>query len=116
MFDRGRIPSLFAWRSGAREEFEVKDKSVAFAASGGDRHRASKDARLNRRAMAIILEFEFLSRIIASMQSMKSCRHERRRPHMRSNQASTGANRPLLGSATSMALFSPADQAPSIIV
>ena len=27
--DRGQIPSLFAWRSGAREEFEVKDKSVA---------------------------------------------------------------------------------------
>jgi hypothetical protein len=27
---------------------------------------------------ALVLEFEFLSRIIASMQSMSSCRHSRR--------------------------------------
>jgi hypothetical protein len=33
--DRERILSLFAWRSGAREEFEVKDDGEAFAASGG---------------------------------------------------------------------------------
>src|SRR5471032_3021983 len=45
-----QIPSLFAWRSGAREAFEVKDKSVSFSASGGDR-------------FAVVLEFEFLSRI-----------------------------------------------------
>jgi hypothetical protein len=30
-----RIPSLFAWRSGAREEFEVKDDREAIAAFGG---------------------------------------------------------------------------------
>jgi hypothetical protein len=30
--DRGRIFSLFAWRSGAREEFEVKDDRKAIAA------------------------------------------------------------------------------------
>jgi hypothetical protein len=59
--NRSHIPSLFARRSGAREEFEVKDKSVAFAASGGER-------------FALVLEFEFLSRIIASMQSMRRCR------------------------------------------
>src|SRR3984957_18591805 len=59
--DREQISSLFAWRSGAREELEVKDKSVAFAASGGDH-------------FVIVLEFEFLSRIIASMQSMMRCR------------------------------------------
>jgi len=33
--DRGRISSLFAWRSGAREEFEVKDDGKAVAAFGG---------------------------------------------------------------------------------
>jgi hypothetical protein len=33
--ERGRIPSLFAWRSGAREGFEVKDDGEAVAASGG---------------------------------------------------------------------------------
>jgi hypothetical protein len=60
--DGGRIPSLFAWRSGAREEFEVKDDGEAVAASGGDH-------------FVIVLEFEFLSRIIASMQSMTRCRH-----------------------------------------
>jgi hypothetical protein len=27
MNDRGRIPALFAWRSGAQEEFEVRDVS-----------------------------------------------------------------------------------------
>src|ERR1700722_17289527 len=60
--DREQISSLFAWRSRAREEFEVKDKSVAFAASGGGH-------------FVIVLEFEFLSRIIASMPSMSCCRH-----------------------------------------
>jgi hypothetical protein len=49
----------------AREEFEVKDDGEAVAAFGGDR-------------FAIILEFEFLSRIIASMQSMKWRRRWRR--------------------------------------
>jgi hypothetical protein len=63
---------LFAWRSGAREDFEVKDKSVAFAAFGGER-------------FALVLEFEFLSRIIASMQSMTGCRHKRRPFRIRSN-------------------------------
>jgi hypothetical protein len=61
-----RIPTLLAWRSGAREEFEVKDDGEAVAAFGGDR-------------FAIVLEFEFLSRIIASMQSMSFCRHDWRR-------------------------------------
>jgi hypothetical protein len=58
-----RIRPLFAWRSGAREEFEVKDARKR-TASGGDR-------------FAIVLEFEFLSRIIASMQSMNWYRHRR---------------------------------------
>jgi hypothetical protein len=60
---REHISSLFAWRSGAREEFEVKVCRQA-TAGGGDR-------------LAIDLEFEFLSRIIASMQSMTRCR-----PHL----------------------------------
>jgi hypothetical protein len=47
-------------------EFEVKDDGEAVAAFGGDR-------------FAIVLEFEFLSRIIASMQSMSFCRHDWRR-------------------------------------
>jgi hypothetical protein len=55
----------------ARKEIEVKDKSVAFAASGGER-------------FALVLEFEFLSRIIASMQSMRHCRQDWRAPAMRS--------------------------------
>jgi hypothetical protein len=59
----GGFYQLFAWRSGAREEFEVKDDGEAVAASGGDR-------------FAIVLDFEFLSRIIASMQSMTYCRHK----------------------------------------
>jgi hypothetical protein len=54
------VSSLFAWRSGAREEFEVKDAQLR-AASGGDR-------------FAVVLEFEFLSRVIASKQSMKRWR------------------------------------------
>jgi hypothetical protein len=48
--------SLFAWRSGARDQFEVKDAQLR-AASGGDR-------------FAVVLEFELISRIIASMHSM----------------------------------------------
>jgi hypothetical protein len=47
---------LFAWRSGAREEFQVRDAQLRVA-SGGDR-------------FAVVLEFEFLSRIIAFKQSM----------------------------------------------
>jgi hypothetical protein len=35
MNERRQIPSLFAWRSGAREEFEVKDDREAIAAFGG---------------------------------------------------------------------------------
>jgi hypothetical protein len=31
----GGFPTLFAWRSGAREEFQVKDDREAIAASGG---------------------------------------------------------------------------------
>jgi hypothetical protein len=31
---------------------------------------------------ALVLEFEFLSRIIASMQSMSGCRHKRRLSRM----------------------------------
>jgi hypothetical protein len=44
---------------------------IAFQATaeGGDR-------------FAIVLEFEFLSRIIAYMQSMRRCRHDRRLSHM----------------------------------
>jgi hypothetical protein len=57
---RRQIPSLFAWRSGARKEFEVKDAPLR-AASGGDR-------------FAVVLEFKCLSRIIASKQSMKTWR------------------------------------------
>jgi hypothetical protein len=55
---------LFAWRSGAREKFEVKDARER-TAFGGDR-------------FAIVLEFEFLSRIIAFMLSMSCYRHKRR--------------------------------------
>src|ERR1700676_577349 len=51
-----RIPSLFAWRSEAREGFEVKDW----------RSQPPEAAT----ALAVVLEFEFLSRIIAAMQSM----------------------------------------------
>jgi len=32
---RMRMSPLLAWRSGAREEFEVKDDRAAVAASGG---------------------------------------------------------------------------------
>jgi len=56
-----QIPPLFAWRSGAREQFEVKDGRYAVAASGGGPEGA-------------VLEFELLSRIIASMQSMEGWR------------------------------------------
>ncbi|HEY4926297.1 MAG TPA: hypothetical protein VII20_17935, partial [Roseiarcus sp.] len=45
------------------EAFEVKDDGEAVAASGGDH-------------FVIVLEFECLSRIIASMQSMRWCRHD----------------------------------------
>jgi hypothetical protein len=54
-----QIPSLFAWRSGAREEFELKD---------------GPEGRRRRRCASRILEFEFLSRRIASKQSMKGWR------------------------------------------
>jgi hypothetical protein len=64
MFGRGACevenekqgPSLFAWRSGARDQFEVKHDREAVAAGG--------DAQLR------VLEFELISRIIASLQSM----------------------------------------------
>jgi hypothetical protein len=52
----------------AERERERNSKSrIAFqaTASGGER-------------FALVLEFEFLSRIIASMQSMRRCRHARR--------------------------------------
>jgi hypothetical protein len=45
----------------ARKEIEVKDKSGAFAASGGDR-------------FAIVLEFNLLPRKMAAKRSMKDCR------------------------------------------
>src|SRR5271157_6580874 len=48
--------SLFAWRSGARGEFEVRDARKR-TASGGD-------------PCGVVLEFKFPSRIIASKQSM----------------------------------------------
>ena len=60
-----QIPALFAWRSGAREQFEVKDDRYAVAASGGGPEGA-------------VLEFELLSRIIASMQSMEGWRWKQR--------------------------------------
>jgi hypothetical protein len=41
----------------ARKEIEVKDKSVAFAASGGER-------------FALVLEFDFLPRRMAAKRSM----------------------------------------------
>jgi hypothetical protein len=83
----GRFPHCLHGGACAREEFEVKDKSVAFAASGGER-------------FALVLEFEFLSRIIASMQSMSRCRHERRVAQMRSS-----AHKVLNGSAPEPAAY-----------
>ena len=50
---RGQMFPLFAWRSGAREEVEVKD-----------------GRRPPPQAVLRILEFDFLTRIIAFMQSM----------------------------------------------
>jgi hypothetical protein len=59
----------------AREEFEVKDDGEAVAA-----HSSQLADCVNLSAKAVvrrtILEFEFLSRIIASMQSMRWCRHD----------------------------------------
>jgi hypothetical protein len=52
-----QIPSLFAWRSEAREEIEVRDRAPA---------RPPEAAA----APAGVLEFEFLSRVIAATQSM----------------------------------------------
>ena len=59
-----RIRPLFAWRSEAREEFKVKDAKHCLR---GDR-------------FAVVLEFEFLSRIIAFKQSMNRCRYGSVRP------------------------------------
>ena len=56
-----QISPLFARRSGAREQFDVTDDRYAVAASGGGPEGA-------------VLEFELLSRIIASMQSMAGWR------------------------------------------
>src|SRR5471032_2479807 len=78
LHDREPIRSLFAWRSGAREEFEVKDRLQA-TAGGGDR-------------FAIVLGFEFLSRTIASTQSMKTCRH--RRPALNESDISNASRAP----------------------
>jgi hypothetical protein len=55
---RVRIPSLFAWRSGAREEFEVRDERKALAAGGG-------------KSFAFVLDFELLSRTRSAMQTMR---------------------------------------------
>jgi hypothetical protein len=54
-----RILPLFAWRSDARKEFEVKDA-----------RRAPPSAA----AFQAVLEFEFLSRIIACKPSMDGWR------------------------------------------
>ena len=51
----------FLGRSEARKEIEVKDKSVAFAAFGGER-------------FALVLEFNLLPRKMAAKRSMKVCR------------------------------------------
>ena len=56
---RMRILPLFAWRSDARQEFEVKD---------------ARSAPPSAAAFQAVLEFEFLSRIIASKQSMDGWR------------------------------------------
>ena len=56
-----RNDPLIAWRSGAREQFEVEDRPSGATAAGGGR-------------FAAVLEFESFSRIIASMQSMDSRR------------------------------------------
>jgi hypothetical protein len=60
---RRRILSLFAWRSEARAEFEVKD---------------TRSAPPSMAAFQAVLEFEFRSRRIASKQSMKIWRRGRR--------------------------------------
>jgi hypothetical protein len=54
-----QISPLFAWRSGARDEFEVKD---------------ARSAPPPAAALRAVLEFEFVSRIIASKQSMDDWR------------------------------------------
>ena len=53
---RERIPSLFAWRSGAREEFEVKDDRKAIAAGGG-------------KSYAFVLDFNLLPRLAPPKKS-----------------------------------------------
>jgi hypothetical protein len=53
------ILPLFAWRSGARQEFEVKD---------------AQSAPPSAAALRAVLEFEFLSRRIAFKQPMNSWR------------------------------------------
>jgi hypothetical protein len=55
----------YCWRSTAREEFEVKDRLQATATGRRKTPVASNGL------LAVVLEFEFLSRIIASKQSMK---------------------------------------------
>ena len=61
---RVRMGSLFAWRSGARGEFEVKDARSAPPPAATPQ--------------AVVLEFKFPSRIIASKQSMTDRRRARR--------------------------------------
>jgi hypothetical protein len=60
-----QISSLFAWRSG-RERNSKSRIAFQATAEGGDH-------------FVVVLEFEFLSRIIASMQSMTYCRCSLRR-------------------------------------
>ena len=82
---------LFAWRSGAREQFEVKD---------------ARSAPPPAAALRAVFEFEFLSRRIAFKQSMDSWRWGRRAPGVRPMRwidlcervtgAALGENRPVI--------------------
>jgi hypothetical protein len=56
---------LIAWRSEAREKFDVKDGRIAAAAEGGARS-------------ARILDIEFLSRKMVARQSMSDWRCDQR--------------------------------------
>jgi hypothetical protein len=58
---RKQIFTLFAWQSEARDEFEVKDRPKG---------RGPPAAT----AFAVILVFEFISRTMATMRSMRTWR------------------------------------------
>ena len=70
--------SLFAWRSGARGEFEVRDAPVGRPA--GRPSGTTGYGRTVSGGDSCVLEFKFPSRIIASKQSMTDRRRARRAP------------------------------------